>query len=478
MGSRDRDRERDARKEQALERILPGALAGENAGGESCPDAELLAAFYERSLAPAEVTHWRAHFSTCRRCQLSLAALAASDPRPLSEKEVARLGELVADATTPPAVADSPVRAKPRKIKWPWYLDPRALAPMAAAAAFVAAVGLTIHSQRVAMQLESQNATSQQVIVAENRGEPAPPALQMPAPSEESRAAAPAEPKKVSNSTEPAPLGSMPEYSVGITASREETRAQSAAPAEQPAPAAFAPAAPPPPPPPSPAEATDRAASENGAAPGGNSEARGGTAAPPPESTPAEAPSASANAPASGAPAPAATASAPLEAHAASSHVRREKGVVYLGNSPAQTESSEGDFIGGNAPGKFSATSPDGHTAWRFGRGGLIERSTNASAATADQIWTREKSPLQMDLLAGSALSPTVCWIVGRAGAILRTTDGVTWQVIPTPPSAARDGALPDFVSVTATGVDTATITTADGRTYHLTDGGRTWQMQ
>jgi hypothetical protein len=471
MDSRDRDRERNARKEQALERMLPGALAGDAAGAtpsaESCPDAELLAAFYERSLAIAEVTHWRAHFAGCRRCQLSLAALAASDPRPLAEKEVERLGQLVADATAPQDAGDSPLRAQPRKMKLPWFLDPRALAPMAAAAAFVAAVGLTIHTQRSALQLESQNANSQQVIVAENRGEPAPPVLQMPAPSEESRAAAPSERKQ--SAQPPAPSAA------GVTAQRQEMRAESTAPAAQIEPAA---AAPPPPPAPAPSEATDRAQAENGAAPGGNSETAGETAAPRPESAPAEAPSASANAPASGAAAPAAPASAPAEAHAATSHVRREKGVVYLNNSLDQNETVEGKLIGANAPGSFIATSPDGQTRWRFGRGGLIERTTNATAATADQKWTQQKSPLYADLLAGSAPLPTVCWIVGRAGAILRTTDGAAWQVIPSPASAARHGAAPDWVGVSARDANSATITSADGRTFTTIDAGKTWQSQ
>jgi len=474
MDSRDRDRERNARKEQALERLLPGALAGDAAGAtpaaESCPDAELLAAFYERSLTAAEVTHWRAHFATCRRCQLSLAALAASDPRPLAEKEVERLGQLVADATAPQAAGDSPLRAKPRRIRLPWFLDPRALAPMAAAAAFVAAVGLTIHTQRSALQLESQNATSQQVIVAENRGESAPPALQMPAPSEESRAPASSHDKEISQSPAPEPSAARPQYAAGVTAQREEMRTESAAPA-----APAAPALPPQPPAPAPSEATDRATSENGAAPGGNSEAAGGAAAPPPESAPAEAPSASANAPASGAAVPAAPAAAPAGAHAASSHVRREEGVFYNKNAEAPAAVTETVTVTG-ATGYFTATAPDGKTGWRFGLHGLIERITNANATAADQKWTREKSPLHADLLAGSAPSPTVCWIVGRAGAILRTTDGAAWQAIPSPASAARDGVAPDWVRVSSRDANSATITSADGRSFVTTDAGQTWQ--
>ena len=473
MDSRDRDRERNARNEKALERILPGALAEDAAAvnAAACPDAEILAAFYERSLAPAEATHWRAHFATCRRCQLSLAALAASDPSPLAEKEVERLGELVADATAPRAAGESPLRAKPPKIKWPWFLDPRALAPMAAAAAFVAAVGLTIHTHRSAMQLQSQNGISQQTaIVAENRLAPAPPALQMPASPEVSRAAAPAEPGMPSRSRAAVAAPTDRDHLPDTGALMKLSPPVAAAP-----PPAAAQAAPPPAP--APEEATDRATAENGAAPGGNSEAAGGAAAPPPESVPAEAPSASANAPASGTPAPTAPASAPAEVHAASSHVRREEGVFYNKNAEAPAAVTETVTVTG-ATGYFTATAPDGQTGWRFGLHGLIERITNANAAAADQKWTREKSPLHVDLLAGSAPSGTVCWIVGRAGAILRTTDGAKWQVIPSPASAARDGVSPDWVAVSARDANSATITSADNRTFTTTNAGHTWQLQ
>ncbi len=468
MDSRDRDRARNARREQALERILPGVLAGEAGGaggvlpGGPCPDAEILAAFYERSLEPAEMSHWRAHFATCRRCQLSLAALAASDPRPLTEKEVEQLGRLVADATVPRLAGEAPVRMTPRKVKWPWFLDPRALAPMAAAAALVAAIGVTIHMQRVAKMLESQNENlPRPAIVAENRTEPAAPAPQVlpPQPAESRGAASPAT-KKPSQTQSAAPPAAAGRYAAGITAEREQLRSESESPAAAPAPRAEPAATPPPaPPPPEPApeEATERATAESGAVPAGTGGAVGETAA-------------------GGTVAPAAP--APAEGRAASSHVRREEGIVFQKSSEAPAAAAEEKVAAGNAPGYFSATSPDGQTQWRFGRRGLIEQTTNAGAAAAEQTWTRQKSPLRVDLLAGSAPSPTVCWIVGRAGAILRTTDGAAWQVIPSPASAARDGIAPDWVSVSARDANSATITSADGRVFSTADAGRTWQSQ
>ena len=49
------------------------------AGTGACPDASVLAAYFERTLAPAEVTRWQAHFAGCVRCREQLAALARVD---------------------------------------------------------------------------------------------------------------------------------------------------------------------------------------------------------------------------------------------------------------------------------------------------------------------------------------------------------------------------------------------------------------
>ena len=73
-----------------------------------------------------------------------------------------------------------------------------------------------------------------------------------------------------------------------------------------------------------------------------------------------------------------------------------------------------------------------------------------------------------MTLTAGVAPSSNVCWLVGRFGAITLTTDGRVWRRIKFPEPA-------DLTSVTAADARTATVTTADGRQFATTDGGRTW---
>jgi photosystem II stability/assembly factor-like uncharacterized protein len=58
--------------------------------------------------------------------------------------------------------------------------------------------------------------------------------------------------------------------------------------------------------------------------------------------------------------------------------------------------------------------------------------------------------------------------MVGRAGVVLLSTDGLTWRRMGFPTAA-------DLVSVRATDERTATVTDVNGRTYATTDGGMTW---
>ena len=88
-------------------------------------------------------------------------------------------------------------------------------------------------------------------------------------------------------------------------------------------------------------------------------------------------------------------------------------------------------------------------------------------------------SPSQEDWLAGAAVSDTVCWLVGRNGAIARTADGERWERV-APPSQAvgTDGKLTDWTAVKARDGLSATITASDGRRFATTDAGKTWQLQ
>ena len=74
------------------------------------------------------------------------------------------------------------------------------------------------------------------------------------------------------------------------------------------------------------------------------------------------------------------------------------------------------------------------------------------------------------DLLTGSAPTPAVCWIVGRNGTILRTTDsGNHWQKLNAP-------STDDLTSIFAVNAQQATVSTSTPqKSYRTIDAGKTW---
>ncbi|MGH9679982.1 MAG: zf-HC2 domain-containing protein, partial [Candidatus Acidiferrales bacterium] len=94
--ARRRDEALARRMSEALDRLSPRDAA-------ECPDAELIAAYHERTLQPNENARCEGHFAACSRCRKILAVLAASNDAPLAETEVARLGEQVAASSRPAA---------------------------------------------------------------------------------------------------------------------------------------------------------------------------------------------------------------------------------------------------------------------------------------------------------------------------------------------------------------------------------------
>lgn len=116
----------------------------------------------------------------------------------------------------------------------------------------------------------------------------------------------------------------------------------------------------------------------------------------------------------------------------------------------------------GDAP-TAETRSPDAAVRWRYGAAGSLQQSTDGGAT-----WQSAISGVTADLLAASAPSPAVCWVVGRAGTVLLTVDGRSWQRQPFNEPV-------DLVAVQASDARTATVTAADRRRFRSTDGGRTW---
>jgi photosystem II stability/assembly factor-like uncharacterized protein len=103
--------------------------------------------------------------------------------------------------------------------------------------------------------------------------------------------------------------------------------------------------------------------------------------------------------------------------------------------------------------------------AWRVWPGGRIEFSIDSG-----HTWDQQKSGVTTDLTAGYAPSGKVCWVVGKAGTILLTTDrGKHWKKLTSPTSE-------DIEGVNAEDAKRASVWTPSHKhSFATDDGGITW---
>ncbi|HVH57582.1 MAG TPA: YCF48-related protein [Vicinamibacterales bacterium] len=137
-------------------------------------------------------------------------------------------------------------------------------------------------------------------------------------------------------------------------------------------------------------------------------------------------------------------------------------------NAPARADLKDErarQFSAAAAP-PVTIGSPDPAVRWRLA-GRTVERSGDAGTT-----WSTQATGTSIDLLAGASPSVNVCWIVGRSGLVLLTTDGTTWRRLEFPDPSA------DLVGVVARDGLDATVTAANGRRYRTTDAGRNWTLQ
>ena len=127
---------------------------------------------------------------------------------------------------------------------------------------------------------------------------------------------------------------------------------------------------------------------------------------------------------------------------------------------------------GGGGVNGIEIRSPDPTYRWRILPATSIQRSTDGGTtwASVDPLTsaTRGNSGATTVLTGGSSPSRDVCWLVGRAGVVLLSTNGATWQRRPFPETA-------DLTSVRASSATNAVVMTADGRQFLTIDGGATW---
>jgi hypothetical protein len=459
MDSHDRDETKIRRQESLARRVGEALDQMKSHGEEGCPDAEVIAAYSEQALGPAESAEWEGHFAACARCRKILRVLAASADTPLAEKEVAQLGKLVSTVRAPVEITGrSAVRARPRFVDW----RTRWLAP----AIGVAAVLAVWFAMRPPWRATGRAASETLVAQAPKEEVPLSPApaeldqLSKGAPQQDRKTAAAPPPDRLSANAAPlnSPVGPPAKGRADagaaldkISPSADEARSPlqkekklSALPdGREIQPPAISPAAPAPP--------KAQAAMEAPSAP--QSEAKDATS-----TTGAAAPQVG------------------TKANAIGNAASRDKQVATLQGQVQPSERNERAVAAFRQMQDYSPLlkAPSGSTLWRAGKSGMIERSIDAG-----KTWVSQMSPSQEDWLTGAAVSDAVCWVAGRNGTIARTLDGARWEhILPPAQAAGTDAKLPDWTGITARDALSATITANDGRKFATADGGKTWQLQ
>ena len=426
---------------ELLRRSLADAVQAEGTG-KDCPSPDILAAYYERSLGAAETARYELHFLQCELCREQLAALARADESPPAQAEARR-----------PAT------------NWAWLWNWRWLAPATAAALVIVFVWVARHP--VATRTSQRQSPT---LVAENR----PPEPPQPVPVQPEKKAAPetrmASPRESSVATPSGPA--LPGRSNEKQRSAAPDRVLAPAPAK--APAQNMPMA-----------GRDYAETETltktEQLP--NRGVLGGAVGAPtadvtkiaPQPAAASAPSASAPVPSSEERIATASEQLAVEAEAPTVAAAKSKAVapdeakaMRSAAAPmANNYSVRAESVVAQSAHELSAATlirtPNPNVFWRVMPGGVIERSLDAGAT-----WIVQTVGGRVDLVAGSAPTEQICWLVGRNGVILLTRDGAKWNT-------AMPPARSDFVAISAQDAKSATVRAADGRRFSTSDGGEHW---
>jgi hypothetical protein len=429
-------------RDHAFARVIAEALkpAGSSAAASAlaCPDAEVVAAYADRGLADGERAQMESHFAVCDRCQKILATLGAG------LQGGAAAGESVAVLPSGPALPQPAMRPSASSEGWVWWLS----AAFGTAAAVLLWVALRPLPPGAVAPV--QTAANYSRPTGEEGGSAAAPAASLSAgrvpPSAPSRDAqafddlSKAKQSDRSVRNEPlaqpgAPADATREPAVSTTAQSEVAGALQPRAAVGQAVSAPAAAAEPRPLAPAPAQ-------------GPGAQNRAVTAQSPPDGLP---PSTNQTV--------VVTEMTPLAGRAVMSGVTSAQRQQQT-DQPARAAPIQINL--------YTFSPPDGSATWRLGTRGGIERSTDKG-----RTWEPQSSGVTVDLIAGSASSKDVAWVVGRGHAILRTTDGEHWE-----PIAGPAGVTADWAVVAAHSEVRATVVTSDLRSFATEDGGRTWTQQ
>jgi hypothetical protein len=455
--------ERDAMFEKALARQLRGGGAPGNLRGATanCLEAEILAAYHERSLTAGEMAECATHLAGCARCREILSQLEATDEVAMgtvAEESARQIGDLAAQ----PMVMPAPKKSSRIAMRY-W------VAPLGAIAAGLL-VWIAVEHQQEARQ--NQKATAE---VALNR--------EYAQPEEKKAPAADAGADKIGSGA----LEDGARSRDDLLAQKKESTERDEKSLAKELPAANLRRATPPmvtPTKPSPkVEARGGIGYGVGGGVGassGASIAAGSAAdkiAPPAgmtESVEVTAEAAPTNGATDAAPKPAAprvpSVTQTVTVQGAAPAIAQNQAVEEITSDAKSIQSlpSEGRNVTDLVlltPGAAQISAPGTNILWRVGRGGRIENSKDSGAH-----WKKQKSHVKADLSSGFAPSAEICWIVGSAGTILRSVDGgAHWKKIASPLAG-------EIAGISAMDALHATVWDADKKKMFVTaDGGISW---
>ncbi|HYL46739.1 MAG TPA: YCF48-related protein [Candidatus Limnocylindrales bacterium] len=478
-----------SQEDNSLDGLLRRSLA-RGAAQDECPGADLLAAYSERALEADEAARFEQHFSRCAHCRELLAAVVRASSEAEALQEVAP----VMAAAAAPAREAAPIafaearggtksaspgiardRTAPRLLRW-WWLAP-------AAATVVLAVFLYVRHQstaRPALNMSRELAMSRSESAFTDEKESTPPESRAPATPASAPAAADRELKKrdeKSSADETKSIQNLPLVArnyeqlrpptppasaraaagsgtgAGAGSAASESIQKRAAPGQR-------------------SDASQGVAGGAGAVVGAAGAAVGGATAALPKPSEKAAPSAI--------PAPPAqTESVQVQQEAGDlDQLTRQSQQQELQQQRQLTPQDQGAAQGklkrenrkaivASAANMISTIiaipTPDKQVVYRIVGAGFVERTTDGGATWQGQLVSQNA-----DFTAGSAPTAKICWLVGRAGAIFRTSDGTNWKKIPPPASV-------DLAEVNATDASTATVTAAGGQKYSTENAGKIW---
>ena len=464
--------------ENAMNGLLRRSLARDTTAARDCPDAELLAAYFDQSLGADEAAEYELHFSTCTRCREQLAAMARANagqqlhpadlalepalvgarPAQVIALEAARTLAQAKPAASP---ARSEIKFPERKSPDARWLDLRWLIPVAAMLVLGTVVFMRFASHETTVGLNNQVAVSK----------PAAPPQEQTLPEPEKQARDIGTLKKTAPKNQPSPesttsrLRSSAKPAASAESDSEPARTQKN---EDQAVRGGAASSNTPTASPRASYAKGRTSSAPRQSAGAISSARvheyqkaasePAPAAPPPalNASMVKIPVAADSAEAVKSPAPAPPPSAETKSQAFGLTSRNVHSSTAE-KSLAKTKQAEERYTETVIP------TSDSDVFYRIAGGGFVEISEDGGAT-----WQRQLLNPSAEFTAGSAPEPRICWLVGRSGIVFLTEDGKNWRKLPSPTSE-------DLVVVVAKSASSATVTATDDRKWSTDDAGKNW---